>query len=388
VLLLLELPVLYPQPFAESDALLHWFVGHLVVEGGSPYDAAAWAAAGARFGGTIAFWGAAEPGLAWPYPPWTAWLLAPFGAFPPLLGSWILVLTFCAAGIAAAVIAVRSLPLSAGGRTFALVLALSSQPFIYAVNSGQLGPLLGLGSALLLLPPTRVRSGLPAFVLLLAKPQVTAVLLAAAAVDVIRASLRRAALIGGAIVALAALSAIRFPDVFALTGTGLGGRVANQLRVSSSSWSLAAALAGDWWPLVGGLLVLVAVGCWRAAVRWAPPAHRRAVMLAGAGIVSLAAAPVVRSYDQALLLPAVAVLVLLGEGLVGRARLLQRLALMFTIVVLPWVLFVSAQLANSPPRIGVVPLAFAVTLLGSALAVRPSPRLRGDLRESAEDERR
>jgi hypothetical protein len=111
-------------------------------------------------------------------------------------------------------------------------------------------------------------------------------------------------------------------------------------------------------------------------------------MLAGAGIVSLAAAPVVRSYDQALLLPAVAVLVLLGEGLVGRARLLQRLALMFTVVVLPWVLFVSAQLANSPPRIGVVPLAFAVALLGSALAVRASPRLRGDLRESAEDKGR
>jgi hypothetical protein len=56
--------------------------------------------------------------------------------------------------------------------------------------------------------------------------------------------------------------------------------------------------------------------------------------------------------------------------------------------VLPWVLFVSAQLANSPQRIGVVPLAFAVTLLGSALAVRPSPRPRGNFRESAEDERR
>ena len=370
VMLLAELPLLLPQPFVDSDALLHWFVGHLVVTGGSPYDSSAWRAAGERYGGTIGFWASAASGVAWPYPPWTAWLLAPFGLLPPLAGTWIAVGTFLAAGVAAALIATGALAGSWSGRASGIVLGLAFQPFVYAVNSGQFSTLLALGFALLLASPERAIRGPVAFALLIAKPQLSVVLVIAAAADLVRRDKARSALLGGAFLALALVSVARFPDVLALAGTGLAARVGNQIRVSSSSWSLASAIAGDGWLIVGGLFVLATLGCWVAAIRWAPVADRRAVMLAGASIVSVTVAPVVRSYDQALLLPAIAVLVLIGGRLEGRARAVQRLMLMFTVLALPWALFVSAQLANSPPRIAIVPLAFAAALLWTTRALK------------------
>lgn len=375
VMLLAELPLLLPQPFADSDALLHWFVGHLVVTGGSPYDGAAWRAAGEQYGGTIGFWGSAASGAAWPYPPWTAWLLAPFGLLPPLAGTWIAVATFLAAGVAAALISTGALAHSWSGRALGIVLGLAFQPFVYAVNSGQFSTLLALGFALLLVPsPERTARGPIAFALLIAKPQLSAVLVVAAAADLVRRDKARSALLGGAFLALVLVSLARFPDVLALAGTGLAARVGNQIRVSSSSWSLASTIAGDSWLVLGSVFVLATLACWIAAVRWTPVADRRAVMLAGASIVSVAVAPVVRSYDQVLLLPAIAVLVLIGGRLEARARAIQRLMLMCTVLALPWALFVSAQLANSPQRIAIVPLAFAAALLWTARALKTGAR--------------
>jgi hypothetical protein len=211
-----------------------------------------------------------------------------------------------------------------------------------------------------------------AFTLLLAKPQLTGVLVLAAATDLYRRDRRLVLSSAVAFLVLAAVSLVRFPDVLGLTGSGLGARVVNQSRASASSWSLASAVAGEWWLGLGALVVLATVGCWLCAVRWSAVADRRAVLLAGAGIVSLAAAPVARSYDQVLLVPALAVLVLLGDGLPERGRLLQRLALVCTAVVAPWLVFVSAQLANAPARIAVVPLLFSAALFGSALARKRS----------------
>ena len=272
--------------------------------------------------------------------------------------------------ITAALIAVQALTLSSSGRAFALVASLAFQPFIYAVSTGQFSPLLGLGLALLVASPARARSSPLAFALLIAKPQLTALLIAAASADLFRSSRKWFFLIGGGFLALVFVSLARFPDVLAVAGTGLGARVASQIRLSSSSWSLASSIVGDGWLILGCLFGLMTVGCWLAAVRWAPVAYRRAVMFAGASMVALVVAPVARSYDQVLLLPAIAVLVLLGEQLAGRARLIQRLIVLLTAVVLPWVLFVSAQLANSPARIAVVPLVFAAALFGSALALK------------------
>ncbi|HEX4745228.1 MAG TPA: hypothetical protein VFW12_11250, partial [Candidatus Limnocylindria bacterium] len=76
---------------ASNDFFQFWFAGHLVATGRSPYDQTAWWSAPEAFGALARTVRVNcpvpdAPACLWTYPPWTAWLLVPFGALPVAAG--------------------------------------------------------------------------------------------------------------------------------------------------------------------------------------------------------------------------------------------------------------------------------------------------------------
>ena len=93
--LLIYAPLLWPQIHV-GDWFAFWYVGHLVANGGSPYDWTAWVPAAHDYGPLahgIAVNSADGPsnaelraGLQWLWPPIVGLALAPFGMLPLEVG--------------------------------------------------------------------------------------------------------------------------------------------------------------------------------------------------------------------------------------------------------------------------------------------------------------
>jgi hypothetical protein len=140
-------PVFWSLPLRLGDYPNMWFAGHQVATGGSPYDEAAWAAAYPLYGTSDSF---RFLDLVWAYPPWTAYLLAPFGALPFEAGVLALRLAYLASGIGAAIVLARSVAWrSRAAFGLALVLPIASVGFVNSVRGGEFIPSLLAGIVLI-----------------------------------------------------------------------------------------------------------------------------------------------------------------------------------------------------------------------------------------------
>lgn len=373
VALLAELPLLSPQPFGRTDALLNWYAGHLLARGGSPHDQAQWVEAVERYGSPV-IQSILGLGVAvWPYPPWTGYLLLPFGALPVEVGPWAEVFSYALVGVVSSVAYARLLTWrSRAGYALGLVLLATFQPFVHSVNFGQFGSFLFAGATFVAIGLAR-RSGLAlaaGTAILFAKPQLSLGLALVVIALLVRSRAWRPLVASTVTLAAIAVVAIALhPESLAVAREALSQRL-EYTRASSSTWSLAGALAGDAWLVAGaGVGVLATLAC-VAAVAWSPPALRLWSALAAGLVASLVWTPIAHSYDQVLLMPAALVIAVASEGARPLLRATHRLIAVAGVLLLPWALFIAANSWGTPAPSAAVPLVFAVLLAGSARLAR------------------
>lgn len=371
-MLVLELPWLLPQPFAESDILFFWYGGHLVTHGGSPYSAQAWLD-GANVYTPLFSRDAALGLVTWPYPPWTAYLFAPFGLFAPEVGAWLLHLALFAASLAGIVLLASVLPWRRPlDHSLALVVLALSQPFVHGLRFGQFGGVVFLGAVLVLLGARR-RAALPTVLgapLVALKPHLVLIFASLVLALLVRARAWRAMALAAGVLALGiAVSFALQPDALAAMAATLGERSVRLTRYAST-WSLATSLAGEQWlPVALSLVACVAAACW-AAFALSPSPLRYWNGVAGTLVLSLAITPNVHSYDQILLAPVMCAGVLAAQGAPLRWRALQLTAVLVGGLGMPWALFWIANERWSASLIGAVPLLFAALLLLGAIVAK------------------
>jgi hypothetical protein len=374
VLVVVLWPILFPIP-AVGDDFQFWAAGHMVVTGQSPYDRASWeavAAYGPYPGGNI---NTTQINLGittavWLYPPQTAFLFAPFGALPYEIGVPLLHLFILLTGLLAIVAAAREVGLRGARLSFALSIAIVSQPFVVSVRDGHPIGLLVLGAILVYAGVVRQHNGATVLgtALLTLKPHLTGLFaLGAFAYLVWRRDWSRvgAMIAGAALITLPFEIATPFP-IAALIASG-GERVA----VDVSTLPALARDLGGGLLLAAGLALLTGAACVVAFVR--TPAELRArVALASALIGSLALIPYAHDYDTLLIVPVAFVLLAIGVG--SRAEAAIALITTVAILVVPWLLF-WWYLADEPHRVlrsgplGAVPIVLAL-VLAAAVAVR------------------
>ncbi len=372
---------LWPPDFRVTDHFIFWYVGRLNLTGGNPYDVAAWMDAQRTYGndtvdlilGLIATSG----GRIWAYPPWTGYLFVPFGAFPSEAGMWLLHLAYIAALVGASALLVGLFRWrSWTALALALLVAISSQSFIYAIRLGHFGTFVLLGVVLAirgLVHGSRWQLVVGAL-LVSAKPEIALVFVAAVAVLLARAKRwGDVASIVGAFVLVAGVSTALHPD--GLSELLLGSReraVAligpGTLNPVPNAWTIAAMAVGAAWPVVGALVVLFALALWAFAVRSAGAASRTVVLLAGALAISVFATPYVYSYDHVLLVPAAFAAFAAADALHGGPRTAHLVATLLIALIVPWLAFFVASGTGDHGILGFVPLFFAVLLIPTARA--------------------
>jgi hypothetical protein len=359
--------VLWPTPFAYSDHRVFVEAGRLVLSGRSPYDGATWAEIARAVGSPYIAMLADTTGV-WPHPPWVAYAFVPFALLPGDLGPWALHLVLLASGLAGAVLLVDRIAWrSPAARALALVVAFTFEPLVIGVRWGQLAPLLLLGFALLLRGLDR-RSVTPivAGALLLAlKPHVIVLLAVVAAVIVAR-RIPRAALAGGAALAVGCgIPALIDRGWLDAATRGYGARI-DALAAYATTYALAIDLAGAAWPLAAGILIAIAVAACAFAVRRSSGNDDILWPLAVAATLSLVLVPYEWPTDHVLLL-AVAMLALRAADRAPRG--VRTAHLWLTVVLLtavPWLLFIISAPRPTQALEAVVPLLAALLLAQSA----------------------
>jgi len=385
--LLVVLPVAWPVPHL-GDLFLLWGVGRMTLDGMSPYDRATWQAMTARYPGEVVD-GAVNvipnmsqlPGVVWPYPPWTAYVFAPFAALPPAVGTTALHLAFVAAGIAAAIVLARLVP-GRASTLYALALAAFGlfQPFAMDVRSGQFATFLLLGVALVTYGIMRDRAGfvVAGALVLFLKPHLFSLFaLVVLVILVRRGRWRTIAATAGILVLVAVATIARQPESLAAMFAGGTDRAGVPDRFATT-WAVARALfpqgdvTGIGWLLAGAVVAVVAVASSRSPARLRMP-----VLLSAALVASLAISPYVQAYDELVLLPAVFVAIAAVE-LPARAswRALQLTLAIVIGVLYPWAAVVLQIATGTQASSGAIPLLFAVLLVSTAAAAsRPLARL-------------
>jgi len=370
--LVAELPLLWPPPFRLTDHLLLWQVGRFVVTGVSPYRADVWVDAAKRLDSPhIAE--LATTGVIWPYPPWTALLFVPFGAFPMEIGTWALHLAYLGSGLLAAILLARELPWPRPGlAAIAVALFAVFEPFVIAARWGQFGGFLLLGIALLLigLRSRRLAPLIAGALLLATKPHITALFALIAAAWLIRQRRRRdLAVTALALSVLVAVTWVAFPDWLAVAGTGAGDRL-SVVALFATTWSFAIALAGPAWPLLAAVLVSVVSASGAYAARAAPVALRPFAVFAGTGVLTLGLTPYALVYDHLLLAPVLLYGVFALDAASGTARGAHAVLLAVAGIALPWLLYLVVILRPDQAPAGAIPSLLVVLLLSSAWLLR------------------
>jgi hypothetical protein len=372
VLIALEWGFLSPTP-ALGDHFQFWAAGRIVVDGRSPYDPTAWAAA-------IAPYGSSPEGVAantitpdilgpafWLYPPQTAFIFAPFAALPLSIGIPLLHLALLGACMAGAILTARAVGLQGIGLALGLSAAVVSLPFAIGVRDGHLDGIALTGMALSYagLRGGRARTFASGTLLASLKPHVTAVFVVVA-LAYAAARDRRALFGAGALVALVAAAAeIRTPFPFAVVPTAVVDRSVGD---STSTTALARDLGGG--APLAALLVVLAIAAAAIALRWARPERRPAVAFGALSALSLVPITYLHEYDDLLTLPAI--LASLALATAGRPRVLVAAAAIALLAIVPWVLFFWWSLAGDerPWRTGLLGALPILALLLLAAAAR------------------
>jgi hypothetical protein len=240
----------------------------------------------------------------------------------------------------------------------AIVLAAMFQPLVIANRYGQFGAFLLLG-LVLTYRGLRDRNAVAltaGALLLFTKPQLFIVVAPAVLILLIRQrGWRLIAITAAALIAVAVVTTIRYPESLALFARGAGDRAA-VFTTYSSTWAFAHFVSGDLWPVFGALFSAMVIASAYTAVRRLPEDLRLAGVISATALVSLAITPVDFHYDQVPLLLVVALAVALG-------RRFPQIALTWVVAaIIPWfVFFIELGISGpeSPSLSGIVPLLMA-----------------------------
>lgn len=349
-----------------GDTFQFWYAGHLAVTGTSPYEQAAWHAAGERFGAIAANVASncAEPQApvcVWAYPPLTAWYFAPFGALPPAVGLPALdlfVLLSLVAGVLATAIVFG--PREPAARAILLAAAAAQHSFVVDIRAGHPIGLLLLGTATL---ASGLRSAgtwplLVGALAFAAKPHLAGALAPAIlAVLARQARFRTIGAVAGTLVGLVGLALVRTPEaIAAITGAGAKATIAWTTSASLAAWlgaPIAAHLA------IVGLAGAAAI----AAIRWSAPERRTLAVVATSAAASLVITPYAQPYDFLLAFPAFALAASAAADVAppGRGVLLGGTTV--SLLAIGW-----AAVALAPPLYASLPLAALLLLAGASRA--------------------
>jgi hypothetical protein len=337
-----------------------------VATGGSPYDQSAWAAAAARYADTAALVArncpdAQASACLWAYPPWTAWLLAPFGVLDAEPGMLALAafLLLCAA--ISVVLLTRAAPLSGPSTMAVALVAVANGPFVWDSFVGHFEPVLLIG-ALLVARGLRDGRTLPlagGAVLLSLKPNLIVALVAFVASELVaRRWWRALATIGALACALGFTSVWREPGALA----ALSSSAAKTEIVLPTTWSFAARSMPGAAPVVGLGLIAVSIAATWLAVRTAPHDLRSLTFVAGGLGLSLVVTPYAHLYDFVLLLPAIATAIAILDRRGSTARIAGWLAVGLGFVAVTWLAFLAGPHGDEPAVAALIPVATLVML--------------------------
>jgi len=343
-----------------NDRFQFWYAGHLVASGGSPYDQSAWAAAAVRYGDAAALVAlncrnAGSPECAWAYPPWTAWLFAPFGLLDPDPGIHLLAWSLIACGAISVVLLTRAAALSGPSTMVVALVAVTSAPFVWDSFVGHFEPVLVIG-ALLVARALRDGRAVPLVagaILLSLKPHLIVALVAlVVGILIARRSWRALGATSAVAVGLALIGILREPASVA----ALAGSAAKTSIVLPTTWSFAARAAPTVAPLVALSLVAISVAAAWLAVRAAPPDLRDLTLVAAGLALSLAVTPYAHLYDDVLLLPAIATAIALLDRRGSAPRIAGWVAVGLGFVALTWLTFLAGPHGDEPAAAALIPI--------------------------------
>ena len=351
-----------------NDFFQFWYAGRLIVTGRSPYDPDSWADA-LSYGDIVGSVGQnciapESPACLWVYPPWTAWFLAPFGAFDPSIGVTLEQIAFLAAlalGVASTVRQARLRSRVVQG--VALAAFAISAPFVRDAVTGHFEGVLLAGVVLLMIGLTQERS-LPIIfgcLLIAMKPHLMVVLACFVLIALIR---KRAFRLVAALVALLGTLVVAGIAADPLALPALTARSATKVElVGSTTWAFAAEAGGRFAPLLLIGLVAASAAAVLVAVRGSSPERRYAVLVASGAAGSLVLAPYAQSYDHVLLFPAIA-LALAGH------RVPTALVILASWTLITWGAYGLSLVGEGRTLAGLLPTAALVMLAGSERTVQ------------------
>jgi hypothetical protein len=365
IVLVIYAPLLWPSIHV-GEWFVFWYAGHVVANGGSPFDWQQWLPAAHDYG-PLAHGIAVNTanglsdvelrdGPRWLWPPIVGLALAPFGMLPLEVGIPVLHIALIAVGIVGAMwLAHLLLPPEQRGLGMALLLA--SAPFVQPMRAASPTILVLLGTCALLLGARRRSGGiLGASALLLAvRAQVFPTVGAVVTIFLMRErSWRPLAVAIGVFVSVTLLSLVLSP--IPLDPTLLGSTRAFTLTDNSSTWHLASEIAPEASTALALIAIAVGIVLAAVAVLRGPARRRDELVLSAALAVSVTLAPYVHTYDHVLLAPAW----LLSLALVADAPRGTRLVIGGTLVAL---------------ALGYSWVAYLVGAAGTRSAVAPAPFL-------------
>ncbi|CAN5204513.1 hypothetical protein BH18CHL2_BH18CHL2_06580 [soil metagenome] len=373
----LDAAIVLPVPRV-GDWYQFWHAGRIVASGGSPYDPSAWSLAAQEAEVVENVVNAvrlncSEPASAacrWLYPPWTALVLAPFGALPAALGLPLLAVAVIAAGLGSLFLLFRRFPPPPAAPTLPLAMALAAQPLVLATRTGHLDALLLIG-AMLVIPGLRGSTlSLVAGALLLSlKPHLfIAFAVIVVAVLVWRRRWSAIAITSGTVLSLAAASFARFPLPEAWLANA-AGRVSFDVP---AIWALASAWLPEAQSVVVVALLLFATVLAGVALSGSH-ADRDALLVATGLGLSLVSAPYEHTYDHVLLLPAVVLMIEIAARLRPFARATWLAAATAIGVLYPWIAYFADFVVGNQLPSALVPISTLAGLAAVTVAARTAP---------------
>jgi|GEM_PF-5037457 len=331
-----------------------------ILAGESPYDPQTWPSAWQHLG-------TQKPDTAvYGYPAWVALLFLPLAPLPIVLGS----ILFNMGTLALAVLATRSLARQVNASTVhSIIIATASWPAFLVFLQGQWAYLLYALAAYTYLDLRRrsdARAGVWWACLVLLKPQLFVLGSLALAAYVVRARRWRVMIAAAAVTVVAVVgSALVLPGWW----TPWLGAVASRRLVRSTQQpsfaGLAGDIAGDWWPVAWGALIVILGFTILWAARRAPQ-QRGAILFFGFLSLSVGGALYSWSYDHYLSIGCGVVALGLAAGAPSRRAITIATFVLFLPVAL--VLWLSAFARFHDTGSGLVPLLAILLLVAGARA--------------------
>jgi len=345
-----------------NDKFQFWYAGHLVASGASPFDPAQWADLG-RFGplAVLTAHNCAVPAGAsclWIYPPWTAWLLVPFGVLAPDPGIAAFTLVQGAVMLAAFVGLSGEAALRGPSRLVVTLGAALCAPVVWNQLLGQIGAL-ELAGGVLVARGLRTRGPLAFIagaVLLSIKAHLFIALIPLAVALLVRwRAWRLLAATSLSLGALIVAGALFEPGW--LAALGRAGQKGAGL-VLPTVWSFADRVTPSLAPLTIAVVLALGLAATIVALRAAPRGGWPLVFVSAAIGLSLLVAPYAHLYDHIMLLLAVAAIVAVARD--ERRYAAWSAALGF--VLLTWYAYLLGPHGDEPPFTALIPLAVLVAL--------------------------